>query len=91
MFSGTVFYVPEDSEDGGIQVYQIPLEKETSYRLSVRVWKELMEQHYPNGHWLRLSNNIFDQLYRYKIQKGLLTWEEAFEQLLAVEVQEDQS
>ncbi len=88
MFSGTVFYVPEHSEDGMIQVSQIPLEKEASYRLSMGVWKEMMEYYYPNSRWLCLSRNVFDQLYRYKIRYGLTTWEQVFEQLMPMEVQE---
>ncbi len=88
MFSGTIFYVPEDSEDGGIQVCQIPLEKEACYRLSVRAWQELMERFYPNSRWLCLSRDLFDQLYRYKMHKGLATWEQLFEQLIPIEVSE---
>lgn len=88
MFSGTVFYAPEDSGEGGIRVAQIPLEKEASYRLSVRVWKALMEHYYPNSHWLCLSDVVFDQLYRYKLQNGLPTWEQVFGQLLPRDVKE---
>jgi len=91
MFSGSVFYVPEDGEEGSIQVGQIPLETETAYRLSVLTWKDMMDRYYPNSRWLCLANDTFDQLYRYKIQKGLLTWEQVFERLLTVEVQEGKS
>ena len=87
MFSGTVFYVPADSDDGTMQVSQIPLEKEAPYRLSVLVWKGMMDSYYPNTHWLCLSNHVFDQLYRYKIEYGLTTWEQVVEQIVPVEVE----
>jgi Family of unknown function (DUF6084) len=86
MFSGTVFYRPEDGEEGSMQVGQIPLETEASYRLSVRTWKAMMDHYYPSSRWLCLANDTFEQLYRYKIQQGLLTWEQTFEQLLTQEV-----
>ena len=88
MFSGTVFYVPEDLHDGAIQVSQIPLETEASYRLPVKIWEEMMGHYYPNTHWLCLEKDLFAQLYRYKVQHGLATWERVFERLLPTEVRE---
>jgi hypothetical protein len=79
LFSGTVFY---EANDGGLQVAQIPWEKEATYRLPVRVWKEMMEHYYPNSAWLCLRRDVFDGLYRYKIRHGLPTWEMVLESLL---------
>jgi Family of unknown function (DUF6084) len=89
MFSGTVFYMPEDEEEGSIQVGQIPLETEASYRLSVRTWKDMMDHYYPSSRWLCLANDTFDQLYRFKVQQGLATWERVVERLLLAGVQEE--
>jgi hypothetical protein len=85
LFSGTVFY---GGDDGALQVGQISWEKETQFRLPVRVWREMMNHYYPNCAWLSLRKDAFDRLYRYKIRHGLPSWEEAFEKLLpAAEVQ----
>jgi hypothetical protein len=79
LFSGTVFY---PVEDGALQVAQIPWNKEASFRLPVQVWKKMMDLYYPNSAWLYLQKDVFDRLYRYKIQRGLPTWEQVMESLL---------
>src|SRR5262245_53776459 len=50
-FSGTIFYA---GESGVLQVTQIPWSKETRYRLTTRVWREMMDIYYPNTAWLCL-------------------------------------
>ena len=79
LFSGTIFYT---DDDGFLQVSQIPWEKEATFRLPVSVWKEMMEQYYPNSAWLCLGRDAFDRLYRYKSSQGIPTWEQAIETLL---------
>lgn len=79
LFSGTVFY---EAADGSLQVDQISWEKEATFRLPVRVWQDMMDLYYPNSAWLRLHRDVFDRLYRYKIDQGLPTWEQALERLL---------
>jgi hypothetical protein len=78
LFSGTMFYAGET----GLQVEQIPWEKEARFQMPVRVWKTMMEQYFPNSAWLRLRSDVFDRLYRYRSRKALLTWEAALEDLL---------
>jgi hypothetical protein len=80
LFSGTVFY---EAEDGGLQVTQLPWDRETTFRLPVQVWKDMMEHYYPNSAWLCLRKDAFDRLYDYKSRHGLPTWEQALESLLA--------
>lgn len=79
LFSGTVFY---EGGERGLQVMQIPWDREAQFRLPVRVWEELMEHYYPNSAWLRLRRDVFDQLYRYKMRRGIPTWEQAIESLV---------
>jgi hypothetical protein len=79
LFSGSIFY---DPGDGHLQVTQISWEKEANFRLPVRIWKEMMDIYYPNSAWLCLQKDVFDQLYRYKSQNSLPTWERAIEKLL---------
>jgi hypothetical protein len=85
LFSGTVFYA---GEDGRLQVERVSWEKEAEFRLPVRLWKEMMEHYFPNSAWIRLRRDAFDQLYDYKVRKGLPTWEAAVEALLRANEQE---
>ena len=85
LFSGTVFYAGEGER---LQVARISWEKEAEFRLPVRLWREMMDHYFPNSAWIRLRRDAFDQLYDYKIRKGLPTWEAAVEALLRASEQE---
>ncbi|MCU1225196.1 MAG: hypothetical protein JWQ42_3289 [Edaphobacter sp.] len=82
MFSGTVFY---QSQQGTLQVAQIPWDREAYFKLPVAVWKEIMDAHFPNSAWLNLRRDAFEQLYDYKVRNGLPTWEQVIERLIAAE------
>jgi hypothetical protein len=79
LFSGSVFYT---SPEGRLQVQRISWNKECAYRIPVQLWRELMEQHYPNTAWLYLHRDVFDQLHAYKLGHGLATCEDAIRRLL---------
>lgn len=79
LFSGTVFY---ESPDQTLQVAQIPWDKEANFRLPVSVWKQMMDEYYPNSAWLCLHKDAFDRLYQFKSRNGLTSWEAALEKLL---------
>ena len=79
LFSGTIFYA---ADDGAFQVAQISWDKEAPFRLPVAVWKQMMQHYYPNSAWLNVRHDVFDRLYRYKMRRGLPTWEQAIESLL---------
>jgi hypothetical protein len=81
-FSGTVFYA---SPQGSLQVAPISWDKETRFKLPVKVWREMMESYYPNSAWLCLHKDAFDRLHQYKVRHGIPTWEEAIESLIPVE------
>lgn len=80
MFSGTVFYA---DPSGTLQVAPVSWEKEARFRLPVVTWKEMMDLYYPNSAWLSLRKDVFEQLYRYKMQHGIPTWEETIERILS--------
>lgn len=80
MFSGTVFY---RGEDDALQVAQIPWDRETNYRMPVEVWRQAIDQHYPNSAWLRLERDTFNRLYEYKVRNGIPTWEQVVDKLVA--------
>lgn len=79
LFSGPVFY---RGETGGLQIVQLSRDKETHFRLPLRLWKLLMARYFSHSAWLRVHKDTFDRLYRYKAQNGLPTWEAALEELL---------
>jgi Family of unknown function (DUF6084) len=78
LFSGTVFHAGPT----GLQIAQIPWDREASYRVPVRIWKEMMDLHYPDTAWIMLRREVFERLYEFKTRHGLPTWEQAVERLL---------
>jgi len=79
LFSGTVFY---RGDEGGLQVAQIPWEKEASFRFPAALWTEMMDRYFPNSAWLRVRKDVFDRLYSYKARRALPSWEDALDELL---------
>jgi hypothetical protein len=80
MFSGTVFYA--DAE-GSLRVAPISWDKETRFRLPLKVWKDMMDLYYPNIAWLSLRRDVFEQLQDYKVRHGIPSWEQTIERMLA--------
>ena len=84
LFSGSVFW-------GGpsrLSVEQVPWDREASHRLPVAVWRQLMDLHFPNAGWLRLTSETIDALTRFKARRVIATWDETL-QLLLKEVGEE--
>ncbi len=80
LFSGTIFHA---GDHGALQALPIPWEKETGFRLPVRVWREMMDHFYPNTAWLCLRRDVFDRVDELKRRRGIATWEQAIEFLLS--------
>jgi hypothetical protein len=78
LFSGTVFA----KGDGGMTVDQVPWHKEASYRMPVKVWRELMDLYFPNSAWIRVRRDTLDALQRYKSRQALPSWDDVLEALL---------
>lgn len=78
MFSGTIFYAGQR----GLQIAQIPWDRNATYRLPLRVWREMMDMYYPGTAWITLRRDVFDRLYEYKSRHGLTTWEQVVERML---------
>ena len=79
MFSGTVYQI---DADGRMQISPISWDKEARFRVPVQVWRQMMDEYYPNTAWLCLRRDVFDRLYQYKVQNGMPTWERVFDALL---------
>lgn len=80
LFSGTAFYEPLDHP---LQVAPIPWDLEARCTLPISIWRDMMSHYYPNSAWINLHKDVFSALYRYKVENGIPTWEQALEQLLA--------
>jgi hypothetical protein len=78
LFSGTTFV----QERAGLVVAPVAWHEEASYRMPVRVWREMMDQYFPNQGWIALGRETLDELARYKAARGLATWDQVVERLL---------
>jgi hypothetical protein len=79
-FSGTVFTARESA--GQFSVEQLPWTHETSFRLPVRLWREVMELNFPGTAWIRLRRESVDALLEFKGQRALPTWDDVVATLL---------
>lgn len=78
LFSGTLF----TRRDGVVAVQPVPWHVEARYRLPVKVWRDLMDLYFPNSGWIRLRRETIDVLTRFKAERAIPTWDDAFELLL---------
>jgi uncharacterized protein DUF6084 len=79
LFSGAVFYA---GAQGQLQTVRIGWDREASYSLPARVWRDTMDAHFPHSAWLRLDRDSFDRLARYKSVHSLTSWEQTLDALL---------
>lgn len=79
LFSGTVFHL---GDGGFLRAAQIPWESEAQFRLPVQLWRDAMDNHFPNSAWLRVQSDVFDRLVAYKGRRLLPTWEATIDDLL---------
>jgi hypothetical protein len=84
LFSGSVFH----ETDAGVQVAQVPWEKEASFALAHDVWRNMMDSYYPEVSWLSLPRRVFERLDAYRRRRGLSTWEHTVDDLLANQTRE---
>lgn len=72
-FSGTVFVAGEH----GVAAEFVSWTAEAKFRLPVAVWRETMDAHFPNTAWVRMSSDVFAELDRFRIARGLRSWDAA--------------
>jgi hypothetical protein len=84
LFSGTVF----SKGTRGFGVQQVPWDREDRFEMPVSVWRDLIQQHYPNTGWLRLDRETIDALVAYRSARGLLSFDDAVTSLLADSTEE---
>ena len=74
LFSGTVFT--------GQGVELIPWSRETSYRMPVSVWQDVVDEHFSGSAWLRCGQDTLDALSAFKAARALPTWDATLTALL---------
>jgi hypothetical protein len=79
LFSGSVFY---NGEDGSLKTAMIGWDKEALFELPVAVWRDMMDQHFPNTAWLRIDRDTYDRLNAHRSRAQHASWEETFGSLL---------
>lgn len=79
LFSGTVF----TKGVNGFGVQQVPWDCEAAYQLPVSVWQQMISSYFPSTGWIRLDHQVLDALADFKARRGLTTWDETMQTLLA--------
>jgi hypothetical protein len=79
LFSGSVFY---QNSQNVLQAAPVSWNCQAGYKLPVRLWREAIGQHYSNSAWLCLRRDVVERLYRFKVDQGLSTMEEAIDRML---------
>ena len=82
LFSGVIFTRGTAGSGSGFTAEPVSWDGEASYRLPVAVWRGVMDLYFPDAGWLRLNRATIDALQRFRAERALPTWEQAFEQLL---------
>ncbi|MFD9213319.1 DUF6084 family protein [Streptomyces sp. NPDC059544] len=77
LFSGTAF-----TGAGGFHVEPVPWDKEAAFRMPVKVWQEMVDQHFPGCGWIRLPRETMDALLSFRSRRALPSWESTVEALL---------
>ena len=78
LFSGTVF----TQGASGFSAEPLSWSTESVYRLPVAVWRSTMDAYFPGTGFIRVRRDTLDDLQRFRAQRGLPTWDQAFAQLL---------
>jgi hypothetical protein len=79
LFSGTVF----TKGSAGFGVRQVPWDCEARHLMPVAVWRRMIASHFPNSGWIRLDQDVLDQIADFRSRRGLIGWDETVRTLLA--------
>jgi hypothetical protein len=83
LFAGTFFTNGDnDSLNHGFAAEPVGWNKDRSFKMPARVWRDAMDLYFPNSGWIRARKETIDQLMKYKVKMCLPTWEDTIEALL---------
>jgi hypothetical protein len=78
-FNGTVFYCGDQDR---LQITQVPWTAEAQFALPIETWRKTIDDHYPNGAFVRLEEDTLEALRRYRIARGLHSLDAALAELV---------
>lgn len=78
-FTGTIFYRGESDR---LQIVKVPWDCSARFGMPASVWRAMIEEHYPNGGWIRLSDETLERLGRHKAGTGHPTFDATVSDLL---------
>jgi hypothetical protein len=78
-FNGTVHH---RGDDGRLQLSLVPWSCSTEYRFPAEVWREAMEEHFPNTRWIAVHEGTLRALLADKARRGAPTMDAAVAALL---------
>jgi len=78
-FTGTIFYRGEADR---LQIVKVPWDCTVRFGMPASVWRQMIEEHYPNGGWVRLADETLERLGRHKAEAGHPTFDAAVTDLL---------
>jgi hypothetical protein len=81
-FNGSVYY---SSDNGRLQVVQVPWDTSADFKLPLSVWKEMIDSYYPFRGWVPVHRDTLDALQRRKARLGAPTLDAAIIELLTKE------
>lgn len=80
LFAGTFF--TNGDNDTGFAAEPVGWNKDRSFRMPAKVWRDCMDMYFPNSGWIRAHKETMDLLTKYKVSKALPTWDDTIEALL---------
>jgi hypothetical protein len=79
LFRGTLFA----RGDHGLEMTPLAWDREATWRLPARLWREAIDGHFPDAGWLRLRKQTLDALLAFKGRHALASWDGVIETLLS--------
>jgi hypothetical protein len=77
-FYGTIFY---PAADGRLQITPVPWSSSARFAMPIAAWRAMIDEHYPGGGWIRLSDRTLAVLNERRSSRGL-TFDHCIEELL---------
>jgi len=78
-FTGTIFYRGDADR---LQIVKVPWDCTVRFGMPASVWRQMIEEHYPNGGWVRLADETLERLGRCKAEAGHPTFDATVADLL---------
>jgi hypothetical protein len=79
LFRGSIFQLGAH----GLEIVPLPWDREATWRLPVRLWRQAIDARFPDAGWLRLRNETIGALLAWKGRHALPSWDDVIMHLLS--------